>query len=164
MSGGPMHPSAGGPKGVGGYILFAFGALGLLGAMFTDVIAVIGRQIGMPFLGSVEMAQICVVLVGATALVVATGAREHASVRVITERLGERTRGGLERVAHLTSAAFFALLLAGSVWIAWELRDGAERTELLLFPVMLLRIYWIACASICVVLFIGHALRRRGKS
>lgn len=158
-----MHASTGGPKGVGGYILFAFGALGLLGAMFTDVIAVIGRQIGVPFLGSVEMAQICVVLVGATALVIATGAREHANVRVITERLSEQTRGALERVAHLAAAAFFSLLLAGSAWIAWELRDGAERTELLVFPVMLLRLYWIGCAAICVALFIRHALRGRDK-
>jgi len=152
-----MQERPSGPKGVGAYILFAFGALGLLGAMFTDVIAVIGRQIGAPLLGSVEIAQICVVLVGASALVVATGAREHANVRVITERLPQEMRGVLERLAHIASAIFFALLLAGSVWIAWELRDGAERTELLVFPVMVLRVFWIVCAILCVVLFVRHA-------
>jgi len=162
MSGGsPLEQRASQPKGIGGMIVFAIGAIGLVGAMFTDVIAVIGRQIGIPFLGSVEIAQICVVLIGATSLVAATSAREHANVRVITERLPAGVQSFLARIAHVASAAFFALLLAGSAWIAWELRNGAEQTELLTFPVVVLRAVWLACAAICVVLFLRHAFSRK---
>lgn len=158
---GPLEGRVSSPKSVGGIIVFALGAIGLMGAMFTDVIAVIGRQLGVPFLGSVEIAQICVVLIGGASLVAATATREHANVRVFTERLPASVRGVLERAAQLASAAFFALLLAGSAWISWELRDGAERTELLAFPVVVLRVFWLVCAAICLGLFLRTAFSIR---
>lgn len=138
-------------------VIFAFGGVGLLGAMFTDAIAVVGRQLRMPFLGSVEMAQVCVIMIGGASLVAATLLREHANVRVITERLPLNWRRGLQAFANLMNGLFFALLLTGSAWIAWELRDGAEHTELLDVPVAPLRVYWLVCAGACALILVGQA-------
>lgn len=163
MSGGasPLERRASEPKGLVDALAFAIGALGLVGAMFTDVIAVVGRQIGIPFLGSVEVAQICVAMIGSAALVVATRAREHANVRVITERLPPAAQVVFARIAQLASALFFLLLLTGAAWIAWEMWGGFEQTELLRFPVIALRVLLISCAAVCVVIFVRHAFQSK---
>lgn len=152
------------PVSTGAWVVFAFGAAGLLGAAATDMLAVIGRRAGVPFLGSVEVAQVCVMLAGGAAIVAATLGRDHASVRVFTERASPRARDMLRRIACLTAAAFLAVLTIGSAWILWELRDGAEQTELLGIPVILLRIFWLACAVACTVVLTAQAFRRSRPS
>ncbi len=152
------------PASVGAWVLFAFGAAGLLGAASTDLLAMIGRRVGAPFLGSVEVAQVCVLLAGGASLVAATLGRDHAAVRVFTEKASPRLRGILGRVACLTAAAFFAVLTIGSAWIMWDLRDGAEQTELLAIPVVVLRAFWLACAIGCTVVLLAQAFKRSEAS
>lgn len=142
-------------------IAFAFGAIGLIGAMATDSVAVVGRLLGVPLLGSVEAVQAFVVISASAAFVAATLSREHVAVRALTDRLPGAAQSVLGRLGDLAAGLFFVALLAGSVWIAFELRDGAERTELLGIPLFWLRAFWIVCAAACAGLFLWRALARR---
>ncbi|MBL8552164.1 MAG: TRAP transporter small permease subunit [Hyphomonadaceae bacterium] len=139
-------------------IAYAFGAVGLLGAMATDSIAVAGRRLQLPLLGSVEIVQAFVVIAASCAMLVATFAGEHASVRVLVDRAPKKMRELLTRAANLLFACFFAALAAGSVWIMWDLRAGAEATEIIGIPLAWLRGFWTVCAVIVAALLVKRAL------
>ena len=53
-------------------VAFVVGSMGLLGAMSADALAVLGRHVGLPLLGSIEIVQACVVLVASAAMIGAT--------------------------------------------------------------------------------------------
>jgi TRAP-type transport system small permease protein len=144
--------------------LFVIGSVGLLGAMLVDAAAVVGRHIGVPLLGSIELAEACVVLMASASLVATTLERGHASVHIFTERLRPRAKERLQRVTSLLSAAFFALILAGSVIVAGDLWHGDERSELLEIPIAPLRLFWCLSAAGVVATFIAQAVSRRSSS
>ena len=131
--------------------------------MAVDVAAVIGRQLGVPLLGSIELIQACVVLAASSALVGATLAGSHAAVHVVTERLPARARGWLARCSDGLCLLFFLWLAIGAIWIAAELWHGHEATELLRLPIAPLRL--VFCASLLIVasLFLRALFRPRGE-
>lgn len=143
---------------------FAIGALGLLGAMVIDALAVIGRHINLPLLGSIELSEACIVGMASASLVGSTLERGHASVHLLTERLAARPRRALQRCADALSALFFAVIVAGSLMIAIDLMHGDERSELLGIPIAPLRWFWCASAAGVVAIFLAHALARRGRT
>ena len=154
------------PRGVTGLLArlcFLVGAAGLLVAMATDALAVVGRHVRFPLLGSIEIVQAAVVMAASAAMVGATVTRGHATVHILLERLSPRARGSLEGLASLLAAAAAAAFLAGSLWIAIELWDGHERTELLQLPLKPLRLFWCASAALMTVLFLAQALRPRPR-
>ena len=147
------------------WLVFALGAIGLIGAVATDSAAVIGRHLRAPLLGSVEIVQALVVLAASAAIVAATLADEHASVRLLTERAPLWLQRTLDRIANIACALFFALLAVGSTWLMWDLRDGAEQTELLHIPLFWLRAFWLVCALTCCGAFIARAVSpKRGAA
>lgn len=131
--------------------LLLTGAIGLFGAMLTDGIAVVGRHVGMPFNGSIELVQAFIVVGGASAIALASLAGMHAAVDLVFDRLPP----GVQRVAkvgaNVLSFLFVAGLLIGSAWIAWEYRDAGERTELLGIELKWLRLFWLGCAVVAAV-------------
>lgn len=141
-------------------VLTAIGSVALLLAMLADCVAVIGRQLRMPFLGSIEMVQACVVLAASAAMVGATLTAAHAVVSMFIERLRPAAAAVLRRFAATLSAAFFAALAAGSIWIAVELWGSHEHSELLGIPLRWLRLVWCASATAVAVLFLRSALMR----
>ncbi len=143
---------------------FLLGSVGLLLAMGFDVAAVIGRGIGVPLLGSIELIQACVVLAASSSLVGATLGGSHATMHVLVERLRPGVRDALSRTAQLLSALFFAWLAAGSIWVASELWPGRESTELLRLPIAPLRWFFCASALLAALLFGAYALRPRRES
>lgn len=140
---------------------FLAGAAGLLLAMAVEAVAVLGRQLGFPVLGSIELVQACVVLMGSSALVGTTLQERHASVHLLTERLPPRPREGMRRLASAASAAFFALLVVGSLILVRDLWEGDERSELLGLPYAPLRLLFVASAALIVLLFARAAVMRR---
>jgi TRAP-type C4-dicarboxylate transport system permease small subunit len=140
--------------------VLVLGGVGLLGAMATDSLAVIGRRLQLPVVGSVELVQAFVVLAASASIVLATLAHEHASVRVLFDRAPRRLRDGLRRVGDLLGACFFSALSAGSAWILWELRDGAEVTEVLGLPVMALRAVWLVSTLIVAAVYAARVFKR----
>jgi TRAP-type C4-dicarboxylate transport system permease small subunit len=137
------------------------GAVALLLAMATDALAVAGRHLGFTFLGAIEIFEACVVVAATSAIVIATIDRSHARVRILLEQVGMGVAGALDRAADLASAVAFLVLIAGSVWLASDLWNGHEVTEVLNLPVRWLRVLWIAGAVLATAIFAGQAVRRQ---
>ena len=137
-------------EGIGG-VLLVTGAVGLLGAMLTDAIAVVGRHIGIPFTGSIELVQVFIVVGASSAIAYASLGATHAAVDLVFHRLPISAQRLAHRLAALLGFLFVAALLVGSAWIAWEYRDAGERTELLGIELKWLRLFWLACAIIGAV-------------
>ena len=136
------------------------GGLALLMATLIDTIAVIGRHVGLPLTGSIELMQAAILVSGGIALLVATLDSAHARVRLLVDRLPDGARQVADRVSHDLSLAFFLFLLAGSAWIAWDLRDGHEQSELLGVPWALLRLTALACLF-ATSLVLGYRILRK---
>jgi TRAP-type C4-dicarboxylate transport system permease small subunit len=139
---------------------YLIGSAGLLFATATDALAVAGRHLGFRLLGSIELVQVSVVLIAASAMVAATIVGAHASVHIVTERLPAAANARLVRAAALLSAATFAIFALGSAWVASDLWSGFEQTELLGLPLRWFRALWIAAAALIALLFLRAALRR----
>src|SRR4051812_4709511 len=85
-------------------IALGIGAVALLQAMATDAVAVLGRHLGITFLGAIEIFEACVVVAATSAIVVATIDRSHARVRILLEQVGAGMAGAFDRAADLVSA------------------------------------------------------------
>jgi TRAP-type C4-dicarboxylate transport system permease small subunit len=107
------------------------GGLALLAATLIDTLAVIGRHIGMPLTGSIELMQAAILVSGSLGLVIATGEQMHARVRLVIDRLGERWRSGADIASDVLTLVFFLAMLTGSAWLAADLWAGHEQSELL---------------------------------
>ena len=140
--------------------LFYLGAATLLFAMGVDTIAVLGRHIGWPLWGSIEMVQAAILIASSSAIVSATLARKHVKVRFIMDRLKGRYGIWLQRIQSLFSALFFCMLTAGSVWIFLDLRNGYEESEVLHIPYAPLR---ILCIVFMIVVMLSFLRRIREK-
>lgn len=140
------------------------GSIGLLGIMVIDSAAVIGRHIGVPLLGSIELCEALIVVMASASLIGTTLERGHASVHILTERLGEHTRRWLRRATDLSSAFFCATIAVGSAWIAVELWGSDEQSELLGIPLGPLRLLLCVSAVGLVLAFVTQALARRGPT
>jgi TRAP-type C4-dicarboxylate transport system permease small subunit len=141
--------------------VFYVGAAGLLFAIGADAVAVLGRHLGIPLLGSIELMQAAILLASSAAIVLATVANKHAVVHLLIDRLSPRRRALMERVHALLSAVFFAALAVGSLWIAYDLRDGHEQSELLRIPYAPLRIISIVAVLAVAAIYLTRAFAKR---
>ena len=80
-------------------------------------------------------------------------------MHIILERVPPGARRALTAFGALLGAAAFALLAAGSIWIAADLWNGQEQTELLSIPLKPLRLYWCASALLIAGVFLARAVR-----
>ena len=135
----------------------------LLVAMLVDTLAMIGRQIGLPLIGSIELVQAAVLLAGSGALIVATLAAAHARVNLLLDRLPDRQRHWFERAHALAAALLFAALLAGSAWIAVDLWNGHEESELLRIPYRPLRVALVLALFVLLILTLRRAVKREAQ-
>ena len=137
------------------------GSAALLLAMATDALAVAGRHLGVTFLGAIEIFEACVVVAATSAIVIATIDGTHARVRILLEQVGKHAAGVLDRAADLVSAIIFVVLIVGLIWLASDLWNGHEVTEVLNLPMRWMRVVWIGGALLAASIFIGNAMRRR---
>jgi TRAP-type transport system small permease protein len=140
---------------------FVVGSAGLLIALAADAVAVAGRHLGVPFLGSIETVQAAVIVAASAALVAATLGRTHAAVHIVTGRLSADGRRRIQVFTDAASAFFFAVLAVGSIWIVVDLWHGAEATEILGLPLKPLRLFWCASALLVAGLFARFAFQRQ---
>lgn len=141
-------------------IVFLAGASALLLAMATDTLAVLGRHTGIALPGAIEFIQACIVVAASAAIVFATLSQSHASVHILTERLRPGVAQAMAATADAASAAAFLIFAGGSAWVAAELWNTYELTEILHLPLRVLRIVWISSALLASTLFILTALKR----
>ena len=140
------------------------GGLALLAATAIDTFAVIGRHVGLPVPGSIEMMQAVVLVSGVIAMLVATIENAHARVKLVVDRISPARRAVADRLSNLLTLLFFAALLAGSSWIAWDLRDAYEQSELLGIPWLALRVIaGMVLLATCAVLAL-RVIRGSGRS
>src|SRR5690606_19050909 len=118
-----------------------------------DFLAIIGRHNGMPLLGSIELVQVLVGIAGTVALVAATLHRNHARVRVLSDRIDGRPAKILYRFNAICSALFFLVLSVGSAWLAYDLWPEAEASELWQLPYRPLRLAGVA-GLLCTTLLL----------
>ena len=147
-------------------VLFYLGAGGLLTAMAIEAIAVAGRQIGVPLLGALEIIQTAILVTASAAMLTATLADAHASVRLLVERLSSSAQEWLHRIALLVSAAFFASLAVSAAWLTMDAWNEFEHSELLHIPYRPLRVIVVVMTSAVAVVMAYKALRlvRRGDA
>jgi len=137
------------------------GGLALLAATGIDAIAVIGRHVGLPVRGSIELVQVAVLVAGSLALLVATLERSHAKVHLLVDRMSATARDLIERISTVMGAAFFAALLAGSIWLMVDLWQGHEQSEILGISWRAMRLFANAVLLTIVLALLGQAVRTR---
>lgn len=136
---------------------FVLGSIGLLLAGAVDVLAVIGRHVGIPLVGSIEIVQACVVLMGSAALVGTTLQGGHATVHLLIDRLSPRYAKQLGRLTRWLSALSFILVAYGSYLVLVDLWHGGEQSELLGLPYAPLRFVFLASLVLVALLFLTAA-------
>lgn len=154
------NADAAGHGGVFHRAIFIAGSTGLLLATATDALSVLGRHTGIPLLGAIEVVQCAIVLIASAAMIGATLQRAHASVHIFTERMRPATVRLLDRGTSFLGAVLFAIVVAGSIWVAADLWHGHERTEILHVPMRVLRLVWIGAAAVVCGLFLTRTFRR----
>lgn len=138
------------------------GGLALLAATALDTLGVLGRHVGLPLHGVIELIQPAILLAGSVALVWTTLCTAHAKVHLLVDRMSPQWAARLARLADLASALFFAALLAGSIWIARDMWPSHERSELVGVPWAALRLVAnVGLAGVVLVLLVRLV---RGRS
>ena len=117
----------------------------------------LGRHIGFPLLGAIEVVQAAIVLIAASSLVSVTLAKGHAGVHILTERLKPAPRRRLAIFADLAAALTVTVLVIGSALILGDLWNGHERSELLHIPLRVLRLLMTAALTVVAIAFLHQA-------
>jgi TRAP-type C4-dicarboxylate transport system permease small subunit len=140
-------------------LLLITGSAGMLVAMATDAIAVLGRHIGFGFLGSIEIFQVAAVIALSSAILIASLQNRHARVDLILGRVSESKRRALAQIGRLALALTFGLLTAGSLWVAAELWPTHEMTESLSIRIAPFRAIWIISCALATLHFVVEFAR-----
>ena len=135
------------------------GGIALLAATALDTLAVVGRQVGFALHGAIELIQAAVLVAGSIALI---AARNHARVRLVVDRLG-KSRAWLDRGSELLTASFLAALLIGSAWLAGDLWNSHEISEIAGVPWRWLRLFASLSLAVMVVLTLRNLARSRRR-
>lgn len=141
--------------------LIWLGGLALLAATAIDTVSVFGRNAGFSIHGSIELIQAAVLVAGGIALVLATLHGTHAKVHILVDRFSPGRKALSERGAALVTALFFAALLMGSLWLAIDLWNGHEVSELVGVPWRWLRLFANLCLGATMFILLRQAVRRR---
>ena len=132
----------------------------LLVAMVADTLAMFGRALDMPLVGSIEIVQAVVLFAASGALIIATLEGAHARVNLLLERLSDRRRTQLGRIHAFAAAELYVALLVGSAWIAMDLWSGYEESEILRIPYRPLRIAVVLALLALAIIALRRALSR----
>lgn len=144
-------------------ILVWFSGGALLVAMATDTLAMIGRALEIPLVGSIEIVQAVVLFAASGALIIASLEEAHARVNLLLERLPQGWRTRLGQVHAFAAALFYAALFAGSAWIAMDLWGGHEQSEILRIPYRPLRIAVVLALLTLLIIALRRALFRASR-
>ncbi|HET7811773.1 MAG TPA: TRAP transporter small permease subunit [Steroidobacteraceae bacterium] len=140
--------------------LFYVGSAGLLCMMLVETAAVIGRHVGLPVTGALEIVQAAIVPAACAGMLIATLRGAHAAVHLLTDRLPEDARRLIARGAALLAALFCAALCAGAAWLASDYWNSYEHSEVLRIPFRPLRLLVALTAAALALAFLARAFGR----
>jgi TRAP-type C4-dicarboxylate transport system permease small subunit len=135
----------------------------LLLAMTADTLAMLGRQVSVPLLGAIELVQASVLIAACGALLLAALEHAHARVHLLLDRMPGATREFLERMHAVSTSILYAALLVGSAWIAIDLWQGHEESELLRIPYRPLRVIVVVTLTVLLLHTLQRVFRRAAK-
>jgi TRAP-type C4-dicarboxylate transport system permease small subunit len=135
----------------------------LLAAAAIDTVAIIGRHLGVPLHGSIELVQAAILMAGAVALIVATLAGSHARVHLMLDRVKGAMHSALNRMGDALSALLFLAFLIGGLWIAADLWRGHEVSEIIGVPYAILRISANVALLVVSYIFLRDAVRGQAE-
>jgi TRAP-type C4-dicarboxylate transport system permease small subunit len=144
-------------------LLVIIGGGALLLAMAVDAIAVAGRHLGMPLLGSIELVQASVLVSAAMAMIVATLAHTHAVVHLVVDRVSQLRRRQMLWVNALLSAVLFLAFLVGAAWLCLEMWSHHEQSDVLRIPFRPLRITLVLSCAALAAIFFHQAIKGEGS-
>ncbi|HET9862861.1 MAG TPA: TRAP transporter small permease subunit [Steroidobacteraceae bacterium] len=147
-----MDPLSSAPKPRRG-LLFYVGSGGLLCVMLVEAAAVLGRHVGFPVTGALEIVQAAIVPAACAGMLIATARRAHAAVHMLTDRLSPSARVWIRRIEALLAALFFAALAYGATLLAREFWNSFEQSEVLHIPFRPLRVLVALTAAALAVAF-----------
>jgi TRAP-type transport system small permease protein len=153
-------PNATTPRGP----LFYVGAAGLLIVMSIETIAVIGRHIGWPLLGAIEIIQAAILTAACAAMLSATLNNTHATVHLLTDRLSPTNKQWFLRFASLLSGLLFAALCAATIWLGADFWHAHEESELMHISFRPLRAIAALTTGGIALVFLYRAFRTRGAT
>jgi len=142
-------------------LLFYIGAAGLMTMMVIETAAVIGRRIGIPVTGALEIAQVAIVPAACAAMLIATLRGAHAAVHMLTDRMPESAQRWAFGLGSVLAGMCFAALAAGSAWLAMEYWNSFEESEVLDIPFRPLRALVTLAAAALSLVFFQRAMRPR---
>lgn len=155
----PVTPPPPQPRG----LLFYAGSAGLLCVMLVEAAAVIGRHVGIPVMGALEIVQVAIVPAACAGMLIATLRGAHAAVHMVTARLPTRIRLWTARIGGLLAGLFFAALCGGAAWLGADFWNSYEQSEVLHIPFRPLRLLVALTAAALAAAFVAGAYRT-GKS
>ena len=115
-------------------LLIWTGGAALLLVALIDTLAVIGRHVGLPLLGSIELIQPAILLAGVMAILFATIMDTHARVRLIYDRLSPARRRLADTCSELSMLALLGAIFIGSLWLSLNLWNSHEISEIVGVP------------------------------
>ena len=148
-----------GPPSRAQRLLVVTGSVGLLTAMATDALAVLGRHTGFAVIGSIEIFQTAIVVALSSAVLLVSLMNRHATVDLIVGRASDGTRAVLAQIGRAALALTFGLVAFGSAWVAADLWPTHEMTELLAIRLAPFRLIWIAACTIAALYFAAAFVR-----
>lgn len=139
-------------------IIVGGGALFIV--MLIEVVAIVGRLIGWPLLGAIELAQWLIAISGSLSLLVATLYGSHAIVMLITNNLSHTNSNFVYRVGALLCALFFIFLWIGSMWLTKDLWMAFEESEIFHLPFKPLRILVSVITMLVAIAFVYQSWKK----
>lgn len=116
------------------HLLIWTGGVALLFVALIDTLAVLGRHIGFPLLGSIELIQPGVLVAGSAAILFATIMDSHARVRLLYDRLRPAGRRIADIFSELSMLVFLGAIFIGSLWLSLDLWNSHEISEIVGVP------------------------------
>lgn len=132
----------------------------LLLATAIDTLAMLGRHVNLPLIGSIEAVQAAVLIASSGALLMATVFDKHARVHLL-QRLNAGVLRMLDVVHSIAAIGVVLALLVGSFWITMDLWGGHEESELLRIPWLPLRLIVLLTLLSLLAVLLRRLLRSR---
>jgi TRAP-type C4-dicarboxylate transport system permease small subunit len=125
------------------------GAACLMGMMLLTCVDVVGRKLGHPIFGSVELVGFMATLAAALALPYTHHLKGHIGVEILVQNFSERTQALIELVTDTVSLVFFSLVTWRMVIYGVTIRKTGQVSMSLRFPEHII----IFAVALCFLVF-----------
>lgn len=132
-------------------ILKVCGAACIMGMTLLTCVDVVGRKLGHPVFGSVELVGFMATLAAAMALPYTHQMKGHIGVEVLVQNLSARTQAIIELCVNIFALIFFCLVTWRMALYAATIRDSGQVSISLRFPEHVI-IYLVAFCFLVFVL------------